>query len=248
MHVGKADDARGDLRDDRRNGRAGHAHSEPGHKGEVKHDVQNRGDEQEIERGLAVAQRAQQRGRDIIPELEHEARGVDAEIQQRQRQQRLRRAERARKQESRAADADERHQKPHRQHQHDGCRGILPQLLLPRSAEILRDQHARADGKADGERGKQNRQRRAGAHGGQRLLAVEIADNDGVGGVIQLLQQIPRHDRQGKLHNELPGRSPGQVLGHDAFFSGMINDTLNTIAQKEILVNCRFRLDKPLTL
>lgn len=35
--------------------------------------------------------------------------------------------------------------------------------------------------------------------GGKRLLAVEIADNDGVGGIIELLQKVSRHDRQRKL-------------------------------------------------
>lgn len=83
--------------------------------------------------------------------------------------------------------------------QHNGRRGILPQLPLARSAEILRDQHACADGKADGKRREQNCQRRAGPDGGKRLLAVEIADNDGVGGIIELLQKVSRHDRQRKL-------------------------------------------------
>ena len=59
--------------------------------------------------------------------------------------------------------------------------------------------NARSDGKADGKRREQNRHRRAGPDSGKRLLAVEIADDNGVGSIIKLLQQISCHDGQRKL-------------------------------------------------
>ena len=64
------------------------------------------------------------------------------------------------------------------------------------------------------ERRKKRGQRRARADSGKRLLAVEVADDDGVGSVVELLQEVSCHDRQRKLHNELPRRAPGHILCH----------------------------------
>mgnify|MGYP006939736302 CR=1 FL=1 len=176
-----------------------HTHPKPRDERKVEHNVQNGRNKQEVQRRLAVAQRPQESRRDVIPELEHQSRRVNAEIQKRQRQQRLRRAKRTFQQKSRAHNADQRHEKPHCQHQHNRCCSIPPQFLFARSAEVLRDQNARSDGKADGKRREQDRQRRACPDSGKRLLAVEIADDNGVGSIIKLLQQISCHDGQRKL-------------------------------------------------
>ena len=110
VHICKADDAGGDLRNNGGDGRACHAQPKPRDKRKVEHDVQNRRDEQKIQRRLAVAQRPQKGRRDVVPELEHQSRRVDAEIQKRHRQQRLRRAQHSFQQESRAHNAGKRHE------------------------------------------------------------------------------------------------------------------------------------------
>ena len=215
MHVPEADHAGRQLRNDRRDRRTGHAHAERRHEQQIKHHIEERRDQQEIQRRPAVAQRAQKRRRNVIPKLEHQPRGIDAEVQNRLRQQRLRRAEEAAQQKLRAQKPDRAHHKSHRQHQHDRCRGIPAQLFGPPGAKILRDENARANGEAQRQRRKQDRQRRARADSRERLLPLKIADDNGIRRIIELLQQVSQHDRQRKLQNKLPGRAPGQVLCHD---------------------------------
>ena len=124
---------------------------------------------------------------------------------------------------------------------------FLPQILQPVRAKILRDQNARADRKADGKRREKCGQGRAGADGGERLLGIEVADDDGVGGVIELLQKVSCHNRQRELHNQLPGRAPGHILCHA--MSPVYQKSVTFILSQKIgKVKYSFPLAKPLTL
>ena len=180
-------------------------------------------------------------------ELKDQPDRVNFEIQRCLRQKRLRRAQKFFQKQLRTAKAEDGHQKPQCQHQNDRRRCVAPQIFQPVRAKILRDQNARADRKADGKRREKCGQGRAGADGGERLLGIEVADDDGVGGVIELLQKVSCHNRQRELHNQLPGRAPGHILCHA--MSPVYQKSVTFILSQKIgKVKYSFPLAKPLTL
>ena len=68
-------------------------------------------------------------------------------------------------------------------------------------AEVLAHDDACADGHALTETDEQVDGRAAGTHSGQRVAAQKVADDDGVGGVVKLLEQVAqdeRHRERGK--------------------------------------------------
>ena len=50
------------------------------------------------------------------------------------------------------------------------------------------------------------------AHGGQRRLAHIVAHHDAVHRVVQLLEELPGHDGQGKEEQLPPGRAGGHII------------------------------------
>ena len=53
--------------------------------------------------------------------------------------------------------------------------------------------------------------RAAGAYCGQRIAAQKVADDDGVGGVVELLEQVAKDER----HREEQDTLPDAALGHE---------------------------------
>ena len=72
------------------------------------------------------------------------------------------------------------------------------QVLRVARAVVPRDQHVRADRKADENIDKQVDQRAGGAHRRERRMADELADDDDVGRVEKELQQARKHQRDRK--------------------------------------------------
>ena len=61
-------------------GRPGHAPVEPGDKQDIQHDVDKRGDDEEVERAFAVADSAQDVGAHVVDELRDHAEEVDLQV------------------------------------------------------------------------------------------------------------------------------------------------------------------------
>ena len=82
-------------------------------------------------------------------------------------------------------------------------------------APALGNDNARAAAQAD-EQAHQQVDKRAGcAHRCQRVFAQRLPDNERVGDVVKLLEQIPRNHRQRKQQKPLCDISFGQIAIHD---------------------------------
>ena len=88
--------------------------------------------------------------------------------------------------------------------EHSGADAPAHALRVPR-AEVLRDDDARAGRECNESIDEQvgDTGRRA-ADRGERGLAERAADDDGVGGVVELLEQRAEHDRQREEQHPLP--------------------------------------------
>ena len=196
-------------------GHTGHAHLETGHEQNVHADVGQGRDGQEVEGGLAVAQRGEDAGGDVVEEHEGQAQHVDVQIQRGICQNFVRGVDEL--QQAVAA-----HQTNEHQHgaQHGGTdqrgvdRGL--HLVVVLRAEVAGHDDRAADVAAEGEGDEDQGDLVAVAHGSQRVLADELACHKAVGDVIQLLQQIPRDHRQRKQHKALCDISLCQIPVHDS--------------------------------
>ena len=68
-------------------------------------------------------------------------------------------------------------------------------------AQILRDNNARSDGCALTESNQQIDQRSAGPYGGKRIASHKISNDDGICGIVKLLQQISKNQRNREKDN-----------------------------------------------
>ncbi len=196
------------------------------HEHQIKHQIDHGADQQEIQRGLAVAHGAQNGRHGVIQKLKHHAHGVDGEVghglvkhhaglyvhkplKQRAGEQ--------------TAGNGEHQPDANEQNQRRGYRAA--QLMLAPGAEKLGDHDAGAVAEADGKGQKNQRQRAGGAGGGQRVLRHEVADHDAVHGVVKLLQKVAGHDGKGKQQNVLPLRAGGHIVSANI---GCQDDSLQT--------------------
>ena len=99
---------------------------------------------------------------------------------------------------------------------HAGAHGVAELLLLLR-AEVLGHHDARPGGDAHEEDNQQVQRGPAPAHGGQGVVPHVLADDDGVGGVVELLGNVADEQGHGKGHDLLPGFAHGHVLGFKQF-------------------------------
>ena len=75
--------------------------------------------------------------------------------------------------------------------------GLAHLHRLP-GAEVARDHHARAQEDAGEETHKEEDQRARGADGGQGPVSQKVAHDEGVRRVVELLEEIPEKERDGK--------------------------------------------------
>ena len=105
-------------------------------------------------------------------------------------------------------------------HDEDSCDGREGQTVADAPgkplailrAEALRDHHACACGDADKESQQQVQYGHGTAHGGKGVVAHVDADDDRVGGVIELLREISQKHGNGKFHDTLPWSAFRHVL------------------------------------
>ena len=76
-------------------------------------------------------------------------------------------------------------------------------FLIP-GAVVFGDEYAGAQGDALEQADHHKDEVGRGADGGQSLLADELPDDEGVGGVVELLEKIPNENGDGKGHESPP--------------------------------------------
>ena len=214
-HIPHAEHAGAQLRDDRRDRRAGHAHVQHADRQQVEHDIDDGRDGQEPHRRLAVAERTQHAGAHIIEDRRRDADKDDEDIVIGVAHLLLRRAHEL-QQRPRRRQRQRQKQRGHRDAQPYAARHIPAQLPVVARAEGLRqrDGHAGAQPAAEADDQEVDRARRADAAQGHH--AQRVADDRRIDQRIHLLQQKSKQHRDRELP-DIPQRLAGrQIMRHGA--------------------------------
>ena len=211
--VDETADARHRLTEHGSEGRTERPHPEDEDAEQVEADVQRAGHQQEIEWPLAVAQRAHEGAGDVVQQGEGDATEDGADVDVR--------------------DVDDvvggvgpdqhrpgqghRHHREHdgeKEAQPDGIGGVAPHLSVVLRAEGPRDGDGEAAGDAVDEAQYQIVQAAHAAHRRQRIHAHEAAHDDGIGQIVELLEQTAQHQRHRKGKDELERAALCHVFCH----------------------------------
>ena len=172
-------------------GRGGGAHPpvEHRHEQQVQRHVDGGGCDQVIQRPAAVPHRLEHAGGDIVDKHRCAAVKVGAEVVDGAGQHVLRRSHPP--QDLGGEDhADDGEDHPGDEAEGQGRVDGGPQPVIAFCPVEPGDQHTGAHGHAVEEAGEHENQVAGGADGGQGLLADEVADDEGVGGVVELLEEV----------------------------------------------------------
>ena len=192
------------LAENRRDRRAVHAEVQRHNEQQIQQHIQERAENQEIQRTLGVAHSAQDARAHVIDEVEHHSQEINADVGKRMVE------------DIRGCAHDGERQRRHDQshdHEHQTARnaerrrGVHRKACLRRAVRpvILRNDDRRARGQADEKADQQVDQRsRGAAHGRQSLLAHILSHDNGVHGIVQLLKKRPQHDGEEKDQKLLP--------------------------------------------
>ena len=222
-----------ELGEDRRKRGAPYAQREHGHEQQIEHDVEQRRDDEEVQRRAAVAHGAHDPAEGVVHHHADRAGKDDADIGDGELHHVLGRAHQA-QQPGRERRAGERQQRGGDQVEgHGGVDRQTHLFLVPR-AEEAGDDDARADRDADEEADEQKAQVARRADGGERAVADEIAHDQRVRHVIELLKQVPDEHGRGKAEH----LSADAALGHQKL-SGTQSFHLKTRCRIQPLYDAR---------
>ena len=200
----------GDLADHRGQSRPRYAPVEPGDEDHVQHDVDEGRHNEEVERTFGITRRPQDVGAHVIKDLGDHAQEVDAQIERRIPQD-LRRG--AHQPQNRLGGQQPQHGEQraddHAEHQ-GGVHLPVHSVQVP-GAVTLGHHHAGTAAKAHKQPHQQVDKGPGGAHRRQGIGAHKIADDQRVGGVVQLLEQRTEPDGQ-KENQQLPWNAAGQDI------------------------------------
>ena len=191
-------------------GRTRHAHLQPGDEHQVEDDVGDGSAGEVDDRAAGVARRVEDAGRHVVDDAEQHAAEVELHISHGVAEDFFRGVH---PDQQAAADGDAAHRQDEAEDDRDGQRGVDgdARFLFIFCAEILAHDDACADGHALTETDEQVDGRAAGTHSGQSVAAQKVADDDGVGGVVKLLEQVAQDER----HREEQDAFPDAALGHE---------------------------------
>ena len=188
------------LRYDRGGSRALHAEAQARHKPQVERDVQHGGNGKEHERGRRVPDGPQHRGKEVVEEHGDHAGKDDEEIGAREAHQLGRRAQRCNDGVRAEKDGRVERQRDDAE-QREGGEDALPQrgqILLP---EPDGEHRAAAHGQPQQDGVQERHERERGAYRRQRVRPQEPADDERVGNVVALLQQVAQNHRHGEAQH-----------------------------------------------
>ena len=215
-HALGADDAAqgeqgaGHLADHRGDGRTGHAPAQHRNEHHVQHDVDQRRGDEEVKRPLGITDGTQNIGAGVVQDLGYHAQKVDAQIQRGCVQNFVRRAHQAHHGLGRHKACQRKNRTDdHAEHQRRVYLAV-DAVIIPRT-ETLRYHDTYAAAKPNEQAYQQVDERPRCAHRCQRPGAHKVAHDEGIGGVVQLLEQRAEPDRQEK-GQQLPGDAAGQNI------------------------------------
>ena len=179
---------------------------------QIQHDVEHGGQQQEIQRALAVAQRAHDGRSQIIQNHGGNAQQHGGKISVGfvdDVGRRLHPDENL----PRQRDGNRRDDQSHRRGKPDTVGHIFAQILLVMRAEALcnRDGQSRAGTHAEAQN--QELQRAHRAHCGQRVHPQILTDDDAIGHAVKLLEEVAENQRQRKSKNMLRRTAEGHISG-----------------------------------
>ncbi len=177
-------------------------------------DVEGAGDGEEHQRCARVADGADDRGEEVEEHQARDTEEADAGERGRLGQELGRGAQQCQRGAGEQAAGDgQDHGHACREDGASGDRASHP--LVVAGSERLGGGDGEAGRHAPGEAEQEEQQARGGADGGEGLDAEVAADDDGVGELVELLDDVP--DQQGDREDEddAPGRAGGQDLGHE---------------------------------
>ena len=196
------------------NGGPRHPPVEHRHKQEIQRHVQRGGDDEVVQRVEAVPQRAHDGHTDIIEDDGEHAAEIDAEIGQGVGQHRFRGVH---DQQQAGHQQQPHHRGEHRGDDAEQEVGVdgPDHIFLVLGAVIPGDDHAAADGDAVEKADDQKGEAAAGADGGKGPVVGEIAQHPGIGQIVELLEQLPQKQGEGKGEDTLDDGALGQrrILG-----------------------------------
>ena len=189
------------------------AHMEHDDAHQIQPDVQKACHQQEIQRALAVAQRTHQRAGHIVKQGEGDAPedGADVDIRKVDDVFRGVRPHQHR--------AGQRHSNNGQHHGKEdgkphGVGSVAAHLLVVLCAESPRDGDGKTAGDAVHKAQHQIVQTAHAAHSGQRFHAHKAAHDDGIGQIVELLEQAAQHQRHRKRKDQLERTALGHILCH----------------------------------
>ena len=185
------------------NGRTGHAHLASGDQDKVEDDVGDGGSAQVEQAPLGVAGGVQDTGRHVIHHAEQHTAKIEPHIEHRILQHLCGGVHGG---EQGPADGNAAHGQDRTQNGRKGQRGVhrsvraLPVL----GSQKLGHHDTGTHGNTLAEPDEQEDGRSAGADGCQRVAAHKVAHDDGIGGVVQLLQHVAQDQRHREEQDALP--------------------------------------------
>ena len=197
-----------------RPGYAGYAHPEHAHEEDVHQNVRGGRDGQEDERRAGVAHRRKDTRRHVVVEEERQAEQIDAQVETAVVHQALRRVDepqhRCEQQKSHA------HQRGAEHAHGDERRGDGgAQIAIAARAEVARDDDRAADVAAKGESDEDQRDFIRVADGSQRVFADELACDEAVGDIVELLEEDAAQQRQAELPEHGLRLANREILVHE---------------------------------
>ena len=226
--VNKAADARHRLTEHGSKSRTECAHVEYDDAHKVKSDVQKACHQQEVQRTLAVAQSAHQRTGHIIKQGERDApeNGADVDIRKVDDVFRRIRPHQHRAGQCHRNDGEHHRKKDGQPH---GIGGVTAHFLIILGTEGPGDRDGKTAGDAVHKAQHQIIQAAHTAHSRQRLHAHKTAHDDGIGQIVELLEQTAQHQRHRKRKDQLQRTALSHILCHSIKSSCHTGNRLNSM-------------------
>lgn len=200
------------LAEYRSDGCTGNAHPQEGYQDNIQNDIGDGSDSQIDQRTLGISHGIQYAGNHVIQHGKNRSRKINFQIDDGFRQDLFRRVH---PQEQRSADqnAQDAHDNAQEKGDGDGSmdRFLNPVPILP--PQVLGDDDPGTHGRTLGEGDDQKNHGSAGSHGCQRIGANAFSHDDGVKGIVKLLQQVSQNQWDGKQKNFLENISFCHQMG-----------------------------------
>lgn len=216
-HVDETGNARQKLGKYRRPGCALHAKTEVLHEQDIKEDVDNHRRDQEVQRGAAVAQGAQNGGAEIVQHGRADAHEDDEDVAVCLFDD-LRRGVHQTEQIVRPEKADQPDHRCDAEAQPHQLRRAAADALHIARAEALGNRNCKAGAGAGGEAEDQEVERSRRTEGGEGVEPQDTADEDAVGQIVKLLKQVADQKRRAEAQDIFERRTRRHVMCHSEFF------------------------------